>query len=110
MKTSCRFRWGPCWVGRYCFLSGSRRSGDLGQEDPIPGFCIKIYLLERLDDDFVFVVLQIVLELGEVRIALSYLDFLLAPVSLHYSQRFLSPSPSLLELVQFVVLFEDDLL
>ena len=110
LRTSCRSRWGPCLAGRCCSPSGSRRSRDPDQGDPNRDFCIKLFLLERLDEDFVFVVLQVVLELGKVRIALGYLDFLLPPVSLHYSQGFLGPGPSFLELVQFMVLLVDNLL
>jgi hypothetical protein len=65
-------------------------------------------VLERLDEDFVLVVLEIVLELGEVGVIGRNLDFLLVPIVLHQSERFLSACLPFLELAEVLGLLVDD--
>lgn len=67
-------------------------------------------VLERRDECLVLVDLDVVLELGEVRIVVADFDLLLVPVGLHEVQRLLSSQLLLFQLVEVLGLFEDHLL
>lgn len=67
-------------------------------------------VLEGRDECLVLVDLDVVLELGEVRIVVADFDLLLVPVGLHEVQRLLSSQLLLFQLVEVLGLFEDHLL
>ena len=67
-------------------------------------------VLEGRDEGLVFVDLDVVLKLSEVRIVVVDFYLLLVPVRLHEIQRFLSAQFLLLKLIEVLRLFEDHLL
>lgn len=67
-------------------------------------------VLEGRDECLVLVDLDVVLELGEVRIVVADFDLLLVPVGLHEVQGLLSSQLLLFQLVEVLGLLEDDLL